>query len=297
MAAAFHREGVIVSKRVYTVVLSILILCATISAFSVNAAEEKLRFADDYGLVSEEVAKSLNEELAELSDSRQIDFIVRFVADVFNPEDEEYKSYLEEIFYDSSADYGYGTDSGMMLLVDEGNRKIYVHAFGKAEAVFQRRSNIDKVISAVGKHLKNEDYEEAVRTFVDESYKIYQTLEESETTTQSRTTQRRSTEQPKTTYRRNGFLAFLANLFRGKTLLIGLIGAIIIAGGMFLSHNSKTKGAASVYEVNNSFNMEYKEDSFRNKSVTSRTIQTSSSSGGGGGSSSRSGGSGGSGSY
>lgn len=244
-------------------IASLMLLFLLLIHSPVNAGEEKIHFYDAQGVMTEQEAEDLNDELAQLSQDKQVEFIAIFVDDGFSGFSSEYQRFSEDLFYDPQFDYGYGEEkSGVVMLIDMTHRQIDVRAFGKAKPIFMKESNIDKVTDKVGQKLRDEEYIEAVRSFTDQSYYLYRK------------------------YNQSFIEKVFTMMFSFKGLIIALVGALIAGGVALGGHNQSTKAGSKNYEIKNSFLLHNKQDFFTHKNVTSRQIQSSSSRSGGGSSSS-----------
>lgn len=249
-------------------IVSLAMLFLLLINSPVRAGEEKIHFHDAQGVMTEQEAEDLNDELAKFSQDKQVEFIAIFVDNGFSGTSSEYQRFSEDLFHDSRFDYGYDPEkSGVVMLIDMNQRKIDVRAFGKAKPIFMKESNIDKVTDKVGKKLRDEEYIEAVRSFVNQSYRLYRK------------------------YNQSFIEKMFGTMFSFKGLIVALIGSLIAGAVALGGHNQSTKAGAKNYEISNSFLLHNKQDFFTHKNVTSRQIQSSSSRSGGGGSRSSGGGS------
>lgn len=217
-------------------------------------AGDKAYFMDYYGVMLAEQAEELNQSLAEYSREQEIDYVVMFVDKTFSGSSSEYKSFTESYYLDGANGY---RSSGMMMLVDMYNRKIDIRAFGLAKKVFEDGgSNVQKVIEAVGKKLRDLDYIGAVDEFIRRGNRLYRKYNG-------------------TLGERIQSLAISMEILTAALVIAAT--ATIIAFGM---HNRYKTTSGLHYEKPGSFQIQYQKDDFMYNNIVHRRIQRSRSSGG-----------------
>ena len=166
-------------KRIVSILAACLLL-ASIFAVTAGAVNDPSlpRVVDDLNLFSAETEKELREQIAELSDSYDIDIVILTTGSLEAYGDPDLGYSLEyratcyaDDYYDFGG-YGSGADNDgliFMIYIDENDpteRTFSVITTGSEESRFE--DSMEGVLDAIGDDLSEQDYEGAAFTFLRE---------------------------------------------------------------------------------------------------------------------------------
>ncbi len=144
--------------------IGFVFLLLTMSITSVAADENRDRFVDDADLVSSNQESDLENQLDEISEKYEFDFVVVTVDSLGGKTPTAYA----DDFFDYNG-YGYGPNyDGALLLVAMDSRDVYISTTGAGITYISDRE-IDYILDEVVAYLAEEYYAEAFEKFIDET--------------------------------------------------------------------------------------------------------------------------------
>ncbi len=155
-------EGAAVKHIQVCLVAAVVCLCLGQAAL---AAEN--RVFDLAGLLRPDSVAELEARAREFRERFGLDMVLLTTS---NAGDKTSQAYADD-FYDDN-DFGVGKDkSGLLLLIDMDNRKVYVSTCGEAIRIFTD-SRIDTILNAQYPRLKARDYNGAFRVGLDVAFEV-----------------------------------------------------------------------------------------------------------------------------
>jgi uncharacterized protein len=163
-----HRRKWILQRVILTA--AILAFFAGISrrsaVFSVHAAEQ--RVYDEAGLFSSGEIQELESQIAQLSKTTKMDFVIVTTDRAHGKSSMEYA----DDFYDEG-DFGNGSEkSGVLFLIDMDNRELYVSTSG-AMIRYLTDSRIESLLDDAYEYASAADYSGAAKAFLEDAAKYY----------------------------------------------------------------------------------------------------------------------------
>lgn len=206
------------------------------------------RIYDFAGLLSEAEETALEETIQKAVEEAQLDMVVLTVSETFGKTQRE----LADDFYDIGK-FGYGDNSGVLLLIDMQNRQLYISTAGTAIEYVDDDAWND-ILDEIAPYATDGNYEKVCKEFIEEI----------------------------TFYGKLGKATFFT-LFRNIfiDLLIGAVVALIVVLCLRNKSGKATVAAGAVYQSDAGIHFHRKEDHFIRRSTTSRKIETQSSGGSG----------------
>lgn len=247
-------------KKKFIPCISVLIFIISFS-FIVKANVNPV--VDEAKLLSQDERDKLIEDIEKFRENYNIDAVIVTANDLQGKNTMDYA----DDYYDYNG-YGLGDNkSGILLLIDMNDRKIWISTSGDAIEYFTD-NRIDSIISDISKYLSNEDYFDACTLFLtDIQYYIDSGIPEGQYT---------YSEEENTL----------------KIVLIALGVAAVVAGVTCIVVVNSYKNSKSVSSVNyvdnNSIVFTKRRDTFVNTFTTKTKIERNNSSGGSGSSTHRS---------
>ena len=247
-------------KKKFIPCISVLIFIISFS-FIVKANVNPV--VDEAKLLSQDERDKLIEDIEKFRENYNIDAVIVTANDLQGKNTMDYA----DDYYDYNG-YGLGDNkSGILLLIDMNDRKIWIYTSGDAIEYFTD-NRIDSIISDISKYLSNEEYFDACNIFLtDIQYYIDNGIPEGQYT---------YSEEENTL----------------KIVLIALGVAAVVAGVTCIVVVNSYKNSKSVSSVNyvdnNSIVFTKRRDTFVNTFTTRTKIERNNSSGGSGSSTHRS---------
>lgn len=247
-------------KKKFIPCISVLIFIISFS-FIVKANVNPV--VDEAKLLSQDERDKLIEDIEKFRENYNIDAVIVTANDLQGKNTMDYA----DDYYDYNG-YGLGDNkSGILLLIDMNDRKIWIYTSGDAIEYFTD-NRIDSIISDISKYLSNEEYFDACNIFLtDIQYYIDSGIPEGQYT---------YSEEENTL----------------KIVLIALGVAAVVAGVTCIVVVNSYKNSKSVSSVNyvdnNSIVFTKRRDTFVNTFTTKTKIERNNSSGGSGSSTHRS---------
>ena len=247
-------------KKKFIPCISVLIFIISFS-FIVKANVNPV--VDEAKLLSQDERDKLIEDIEKFRENYNIDAVIVTANDLQGKNTMDYA----DDYYDYNG-YGLGDNkSGILLLIDMNDRKIWIYTSGDAIEYFTD-NRIDSIISDISKYLSNEEYFDACNIFLtDIQYYIDSGIPEGQYT---------YSEEENTL----------------KIVLIALGVAAVVAGVTCIVVVNSYKNSKSVSSVNyvdnNSIVFTKRRDTFVNTFTTRTKIERNNSSGGSGSSTHRS---------
>ncbi|WP_133015534.1 TPM domain-containing protein [Clostridium cuniculi] len=247
-------------KKKFIPCISVLIFILSFS-FIVKANVNPV--VDEAKLLSQDERDKLREDIEKFRESYNIDAVIVTTNDLQGKNTMDYA----DDYYDYNG-YGLGDNkSGILLLIDMNDRKIWISTSGDAIEYFTD-NRIDSIISDISKYLRNEEYFDACNIFLtDIQYYIDSGIPEGQYT---------YSEEENTL----------------KIVLIALGVAAVVAGVTCIVVVNSYKNSKSVSSVNyvdnSSIVFTKRRDTFVNTFTTKTKIERNNSSGGSGSSTHRS---------
>ena len=237
----------------------LVVFIIAIISISVIASADEYRVIDNANLFSSDEKVNLESSIRNIADQYNIDAVIVTENNIGNKKTSEYA----DDFYDQ---HGYGYDdeySGILLLIDMGNRELYISTTGKCINYFtdERLDNIEDKIYA---YLSQQNYYQGAESFLNGVTTYMEAGIESNQYTYD------SESALKEQRIKAALIAFLA-----ATIIPGII-CFLIAHG----YGSPKSERANVYIKEGSLNFLSKKDQFITTHTTKTKIQTNNNSGG-----------------
>ncbi|MDO4199712.1 MAG: TPM domain-containing protein [Clostridia bacterium] len=129
-------------------------------SFGAFASEGKNRLVDNAGLLDSSEFKSISSKLDEISERQNMDIVILTEKSLGG---KSLESYADDYFDNNN--YGIGGDrSGILLLIDMGERGTHISTSGYAIKVFTD-AGIDHILEKITPELKDKDYDDAFEIF------------------------------------------------------------------------------------------------------------------------------------
>ncbi len=270
-----------VTKRVSAAFFAVLLmLCTSICAF----AESSQKLIDNADLFTTSEKEELIDSLKDAGNSSGWDVIIYTNNNYM--ESSEMEDYCND-FYDNH-NFGKGSqDSGVMLTIDMGSRKMYILTKGNAKSYFSDE-RVDAILDAAAGSLQSDNYYEAAKSFINYTLQYYYDDKPSDESFSNIDDEEEQKEDSPALY-----------VLMHYGIIIALVALAIAAlCVVFVVLRYKNNGKEGTYDLyaNSKTDITEKQDIFLNKSVSVTTVSSSSGSsgrssgGGSGGSSSHGGG-------
>jgi len=258
-------------KRLSAILLIALMII--LNCLPILALDTDIKVYDGADLFSDNEEKELQEAAREIVDRTKLDIVIVTILDAEGKTSEAYA----DDFYDYN---GFGIDkdySGILLLIDMDNRKVWISTTGKCERIFTDR-RIDDMLDGIVPFLSTEAYADGAQYFLDRAdYYIEQGIP-SDQYNYDRDTGEISRYSDTPEYKMERALRRLP-----LYVLIGFgIGGVVVGIMAFNNKGVKTTDAGT-YLDSSSFRLMDNRDVYIRTAVTKRLIETDSGGSGGGG--------------
>lgn len=252
-------------RRITAAAACLLLILSIVGILPAAAVEQKVY--DDAGLLTSPEITSLQLSAASLAQKHEMDVVIVTTND---NQGKGSMAYADD-FYDYNG-FGYGADhSGVLLLIDMEDRKVWMSTTGEAIRYFTDE-RIQTITDKVAGYLKEGDYGQGCKYFLRQvdSY-IVQGIPANQHTVR---------EKPTTLSGRLAYSARNLPIYLGAAVLVG---AVVVAILIAVNKKQNTVNSAT-YLDRKSFQLKQKSDRFLTTTVTKHRIQSNS--GGGSGASS-----------
>lgn len=148
-------------------IICLLLLAALLLLLSAGALAARTRVIDEAGLLTESEKEKLEEKIKEIYDEYDFELAILTVEGMGGKSAEAFA----DDYYDDHG-YGYGMDhDGALVLVDMGERDLYISTGGKGQWVFTD-NDIDAVLDDMADYLSSGNYYRSFAVFVSDSEKL-----------------------------------------------------------------------------------------------------------------------------
>lgn len=240
-----------------------LVLCVFTGFFAGNRAygsgnaKDGQWLRDDAGIFSAEEEEEL---LLKLHEVREKDGVDTVIVTVMSTDGKSHESYADD--YLDNGGYGFGSEkNAILLLIDMGEREAYISTMGAAALRSFSDYRIDEMLDDAVACLGKAEYMQCAQAFIS-NVDRYMNVD------------------PNTRVREPVTVTFVL-IRAGMAIGIGVIISLIV--WLVLRRGTPMAVSARDYLVNGSLRITGQEDTFINKTITTRHIERSDSSSGGSG--------------
>lgn len=250
-------------KKVLKIFLSVLVITAVIIPLVISASAEEIRVYDDAGLFTSSEKANLENEIKNLKDKYNHDFVIVTTNDTQGKTSRDYA----DDYYDYNG-FGVGNNfTGFLLLLDMDNREIYISTCGDS-IDYLTDNRLDKTLDKLAPKMKKADYYETTKLFLNQMSDYI------------------SIGVPDNQYRYDEDAVNVdpEKVLTGTEFAIALLISLAVGGiiVVIVVYKYSFAGKQSAYPLkeNGKLNLTKREDVFVNKTVTHIRIQSSSSNNG-----------------